>query len=351
MQRGLTKSAAFLGVGILLLAGSIALVGPACSKDKSGGAEQGGVATAPGSGSGATVVKVNGKAITEDMVSKEARRVTAAMGAQMDPQQLASMGGAMRKQAIENMISRYLLDQAAGKEGVTVAKEQIATRMDEIKKSFPSEQAFTDRIASMGMTTAELEQEIETGMRFEALLAKHTAEVKPPTDDQIKAFYDENRAQFQQPERVRASHILVTVNKEDTPTQKAEKRAKAEKILADLKGGADFSKTASEQSDCPSKQQGGDLGYFGKGQMVPPFEAAAFGLNVGQLSDVVETDFGYHIIKVADHQAARDVPLEEAKPRIISYLEGQQRDSGASTYIQSLRASAKIEYADTTAGK
>ncbi|MFZ1948157.1 MAG: peptidylprolyl isomerase [bacterium] len=349
MQRSLTKSASLVGLAILLLAVTIALVGPACSKDKAGGGEQGTAATAPGSG--ALVAKVDGKAITEDMVGKETRRVTAAMSAQMDPQQIASMGGAMRKQAIENMISRILLEQAANKEGVTVAREQVTARMDEIKKSFPSEQAFTDRIATMGMTPVELEQEIETGMRFEALLAKHAGEAKPPTDDQIKAFYDENRTQFQQPERVRASHILVTVAKEDTDAQKAEKRAKAEQILADLKGGADFAKTATEKSDCPSKQQGGDLGYFGKGQMVPPFEAAAFSLKVGQLSDIVQTDFGYHIIKVAEHQAAHDVPLDEAKPRIVSYLEGQQRDAGAGTYIQSLRASAKIEYADTTAGK
>jgi peptidyl-prolyl cis-trans isomerase C len=336
---------------ILLVAVAIAVVGPACSKEKSGGGEQGGVAATPGSGGGAIVAKVDGKAVTEDMVVKETRRVTAAMSAQMDPQQVASMGGAMRKQAIENMISRILLEKAADKEGVTVSPDQVAARMGEIKKSFPTEQAFTDRIATMGMTPAELEQEITTGIKFESLLAKHTGEVKPPTDDEIKAFYEQNRAQFQQPERVRASHILVKVEKEDTDTQKAEKRAKAENLLAQLKAGADFAKTAAENSDCPSKQQGGDLGYFGKGQMVPPFEAAAFALKVGQMSDIVQTDFGYHIIKVAEHQAAKEVSLDEAKPRIVSYLEGQQRDSGAGSYIQTLRAAAKIEYADTTAGK
>jgi peptidyl-prolyl cis-trans isomerase C len=294
------------------------------------------------------VAKVNGKKITEDMVSAETKRMAATMGANANPQQMASMGGMLRKQAIEVMINRMLLSDAASKEGVTVPREEVTARVDEVKKNFPSEQAFTERIAAMGMSLPDLEKEIESGLTFEALLAKHTGEAHTPTADEVKAFYDSNPTQFHQPERVRASHILIAFADGDTDAQKAEKRAKAVKIREDLVRGADFAETAAMYSDCPSKENGGDLDYFTKGRMVKPFEDAAFALKVNQLSDIVQTDFGYHIIKVTDHTAEREIPLDEARQDIVSYLEDQQKEAAVGSYIQSLRASAKIEYADTT---
>lgn len=294
------------------------------------------------------VAKVNGRTITEAEVSKETQRLAASMAGQVDPQQMASMKGMVRKQAIEMMINRVLLEQAAKKEGIAVAKDTVAARLSDIKKSFPSEQAFTERVAAMGVTTQDFEKEIETSLQFETLLAKHTSAAKQPAQEEMKAFYDSNIDKFKQPEQIQASHVLVQVAKTDTDAQKAEKRAKAEKILGDLKGGADFAQTAAQYSDCPSKEQGGDLGYFTKGRMVPAFEAAAFALKVGEMSGVVQTDFGYHIIKVTDRQPARDVPFEEAQANISGYLQDQAKQQEIGSYIQTLRGSAQIEYGDTT---
>jgi len=338
-----------LAVAVVLIA-SLALIVSACSKEKGTSGEEGG-AVAQQRGSDAMVVKVDGKKITEDMVGKEMDRLASTAGAGANPQQLAQMRDVLRKQAIENMINRTLLDQAAGKEGVAVAPEQVTARLDEIKRSFPSEQEFTQRISAMGMTTQDLEQEIETGLKFESLLSRHTGEVKPPTDEEVAAFYDTNRSRFQQPERVHARHILVSVGKEDTPEQKAEKRAKAVKIRADLAAGADFATTAAAVSDCPSKQQGGDLGFFGRGMMVPAFESAAFALKIGEMSDVVETDFGYHIITVLEREDAREVSLQEARQSIIGSLEDQQKQAAVNSYIQGLRTAAKIDYAESPAGQ
>jgi peptidyl-prolyl cis-trans isomerase C len=258
------------------------------------------------------------------------------------------MKGMVRKQAIEMMINRTLLEQTAKKEGVAVAKDTVAARMNDIKKSFPSEQAFTERVATMGVTPLEFEKEIEMGLQFEALLAKHTTDVKQPTLEEMKAFYDSNLDKFKQPEQVQASHVLVAVGKTDTDAQKTEKRAKAEKVLSDLKGGADFAQTAAQYSDCPSKNQGGNLGYFGKGQMIPAFEAAAFALKVGDMSGVVQTDYGYHVIKVTDRKPPRDVTFEEAQRDIGAYLTDQAKQVAINSYIQTLRGAAKVEYGDTT---
>jgi peptidyl-prolyl cis-trans isomerase C len=339
-----------LGVAVVLLA-ALALIASACSKEKAAPGEEGGGAIAQGGNPGAMVAKVDGKKITEDMITKEMDRLASTAGAGADPQQLAQMRDVLKKQAIENMINRTLLDAAATKEGVSVSKEQIATRLEEIKKNFPSEQEFTQRISAMGMTTQELEKEIETGIKFESLLSKHTGEVKTPTDEEIATFYDVNRSRFLQPERIRARHILVSVGKEDTAEQKAEKRAKVAKIRADLVGGADFATTASQVSDCPSKAQGGDLGFFARGMMVPAFESAAFALKIGQLSDIVETDFGYHIITVTEREDAREVPLAEARQVIIGNIEDQQKQTAVNAYIQGLRAGAKIEYAEGAGGQ
>jgi peptidyl-prolyl cis-trans isomerase C len=339
-----------LSAAIVLLA-ALALVVSACSKEKAGSDEQGGGTIAKQASPDAMVAKVNGKKITEDMVGKEMDRLASTAGANADPQQMAQMRGVLRKQAIENMINRTLLEAAAAKEGVTVAREQVTSRLDEIKKSFPSEQEFNQRISMMGMTPQALEQEIETGIKFESLLAKHTGEIKTPTAEEIAAFYDTNRSRFQQAERIRARHILVSVGKDDTPAQKAEKRAKAAKIRADLVAGADFATTAAQVSDCPSKQQGGDLGFFGRGMMVPAFETAAFALKVGELSDIVETDFGYHLINVTEHEDAREVPLEEARQSIIGNLEDQQKQTAVNAYIQGLRSAAKIDYAENAGGQ
>jgi len=332
-------------VVILLLIAAVAAFGPACSKDKSGSEGQpsgtSGVA-ARGEGTGAVVAKVNGKAITEDQLTKETQRLAAAMGGQGDPQQMA----AIRKQAIEVMINRMLLERAIADEKVKVPRDQVVARMEEMKKSFPSEQAFNERLAGMGVSLQDFDREIETGLAFEALFARHGGNPAPPSEAEMKSFYDSNLQSFKQPEQVTASHILVALGKDDTDAQKAEKRAKAAKIRGELLAGADFAQEATQYSDCPSKQQGGNLGTFSKDKMVPEFANAAFALKVGELSDIVETPFGYHIIKVTAHEQPRDVPYEESKADIAAYLVDQGKQAAINSYIQSLRSGAKIEYAD-----
>ena len=332
---------------IVFLIAAVAAFGPACSKDKSGAEGQSGGASnvATGAaGKGAVVVKVNGKAITESEVATEAQRLASAMGGQGDPQQMP----AIRRQAVEVTINRMLLEQAIASENVKVPKEQVVARMEEMKKSFPSEQAFNERLAAMGVSLQEFDREIEVGLGFEALFAKHGGNPPPPSEAEMRSFYDSNVQSFKQPERVTASHILVAVGQGDTDAQKAEKRAKAAKIRSELVGGADFAQEATQYSDCPSKQQGGNLGTFSRDKMVPEFANAAFALKVGDLSDVVETQFGYHIIKVTAHEQSRDIPFEESKADIAAYLVDQGKQAAINSYIQTLRNGAKIEYADTT---
>ncbi|HSP96220.1 MAG TPA: SurA N-terminal domain-containing protein [Candidatus Dormibacteraeota bacterium] len=145
-----------------------------------------------------------------------------------------------------------------------------------------------------------------------------------PTDDEIKEYYDANQAQFQKQEEVHARHILFTVKPDASEADKAAARKQAEEVLAKAKGGADFAELAKQYSQDSTAAGGGDLGSFARGVMTPPFEAAAFALEPGQVSDIVETQFGFHIIKLEEKTPARTASLEDVKPTIVEALRGRQ---------------------------
>jgi parvulin-like peptidyl-prolyl isomerase len=165
------------------------------------------------------------------------------------------------------------------------------------------------------------------------------------SDVEVKAFYDKNQEQMKRPERVHVRHVLVKVDKGATAEAKQKARAKADDVLAKAKGGADFAKLASESSDDPgSKQHGGDLSWVARGQTVPPFEAAAFALKKpNDLSPVVETEYGYHVIQLLAHEDAGVVPLAEVKDRIAEFLKQQQQQSKVQDHLKALKAKGKVE--------
>jgi peptidyl-prolyl cis-trans isomerase C len=166
----------------------------------------------------------------------------------------------------------------------------------------------------------------------------------PVTAEQVTAFYNENPGEFQQPERVRASHILIGVPEGADPAAKQQALAKAVEVLKEVKAGGDFAALAKQHStDQGSAPSGGDLGFFERGQMVGPFEQAAFALAPAQTSDLVESPFGYHIIKVAEKQTSRTIPIAEVRPQIQQFLEGQSREQQTQTFVGSLRAKGKVE--------
>jgi peptidyl-prolyl cis-trans isomerase C len=195
----------------------------------------------------------------------------------------------------------------------------------------------------MGLTESDVQKQIERGMAIQELIDKEVTEKIKVSDEETKSFYDENPQLFQQPEQVKASHILIKVQADAPADQKAEARKKIEAVQQKVQKGEDFATLAKTYSEGPSGPRGGDLGYFKRGQMVKPFEEAAFSLKPNETSEIVETRFGYHLIKVNDKKAAKKMTYAEVKDRLNEHLKKQKTESEASAYIETLRKDAKIE--------
>jgi peptidyl-prolyl cis-trans isomerase C len=249
----------------------------------------------------------------------------------------------LKADILNNLIDRELLYQESQKKNISVKAEEVDLQIKTIKDRFANQEEFEKTIAEMGLTEADIKSEIEHNMAIRDLIDTQVIDKITISESETKAYYDENPSFFKKPEQVKASHILIKVAPDATDMQKAQKRIEIAKIQQKVKDGQDFATLAKEYSEGPSNENGGDLGYFGRGQMVKPFDDAVFALNPGQVSDIVETKFGYHIIKVFDKKPETIMAYADIKDRLAQHLKSQRVDQEAKTYIESLKKEAKIE--------
>jgi peptidyl-prolyl cis-trans isomerase C len=195
-----------------------------------------------------------------------------------------------------------------------------------------------------GVTMEEMRDNIQFSLRANKLFESQVKSDYAPTTEEISAYYNENKKKYDMPESVHARHILIKVDEKADDKAKAEKKGKIDAIHKQLVGGADFAKLAGEQSDCPSKAKGGDLGTFPRGRMVKPFEDAAFSQKVNEIGPVVQTQFGYHIIQVLEHSQAKQKSLDEVKGSIEETMKNRKRQESAQNYMEGLKQKAKIVY-------
>ena len=252
--------------------------------------------------------------------------------------------GRLQYDILNEMVTRELvLQQAAGHTPTnlaTLVKEQI----DQFKLRAGGDEGFTKTLTDMGVTPAEFSQRIEEMLTIQETIKQVVEDKVKVGDADCKKFFDENHPKFVIPEQVRVSHILILCPAEATAEVKTQKLVQIQAALALVKGGENFADVARKFSEDPgSKEQGGDLDFFAKGRMVPEFEAAAFALATNQVSDVVTTHYGYHIIKATDRKPAGERIYAEVKEKIENYLKNQQGQQVAQQYLKDLREKTKIE--------
>lgn len=283
------------------------------------------------------VARVNGVAI-DALELRRAKKVL--LRGQTVP---AEQQAALDKQAVEQLISAELLYQAAAKLEVKDLDKQIDAKLAQGKARFKDDQEFKKAIKDLEMDEKDLREYTRRDLLISHFVETTFVSKAAVSEAEIRAFYDKNPDKFKRDETVRASHILIGVDAKASAADKKKAREKAEKLHKELAGGADFATLAKGNSTCPSSQQGGDLGSFGKGQMVPPFEKAAFALKPGEISPVVETQFGYHIIKVAEKKPAGKVDFKDVKTKIEEHLKGEKVNEAIQKYLADARKKAKIE--------
>jgi peptidyl-prolyl cis-trans isomerase C len=245
---------------------------------------------------------------------------------------------------LDNMIGYRLIIQEAKARKIAIPDAELDAQVAQIRAQFPSDAQFQQALTAQKTTLEAVRNDTRDEMSAEKLVESEIATKVAVKPEAVTDFYQKNQDKFQQGPRVRASHILIGIPQNADAATKLQAKSKAEALLKDLKSGKDFAATAKANSQDPgSAPNGGDLGYFEQGQMVPPFEQAAFALKAGEMSEIVETQFGYHIIKVAEKQDSRVVPIEEAKQQIEQYLTQQNRHAQTELFVNELKAKAKIE--------
>jgi len=300
-------------------------------------------------------VTVNGVDITEAELQKllkpQLERM-AQQGKQLPPAFIQTLEKQLRQQILDRIIIGRLLDEKAKEANIVVTEQEVANQITKIaadQRPPMTLEELKKKTAEYGQNFDELKQQIRKGMTYQKVVEAQWAGKINITEEDAKKYYDENPTQFEVKEQVRASHILIkpdiTDPNNDPNQAKAEAKAKIEGLLKQIKGGADFAELAKANSADPgSAVTGGDLKFFPRGKMEAPFEKAAFELEVGKVSDIVETRFGYHIIKVTDRKDPSTTSFEQARNSLIIQLTQRKQAEIANKYIESLKAEADIVY-------
>lgn len=294
------------------------------------------------------VAEVNGSAVSRQAFDAEINSIMQRFSSAGQNPTQAQMAD-INKAVLDKLIDGELLYQESQKNGFTVDNAAVNSELEKLKKQLNSSEEFKKALENWGITEEGYKEELAKNMAIQQFIEKQFIEKAVISEEETKSFYDENKSNFKQSDKVKASHILIKVEENASKSEKEAKRQKLEKIRDQIKDGADFAELAKKFSEGPSNVRGGDLGYFERGQMVKPFEAAAFSMMPGDVSDIVETQFGYHLIKVVDKQYATTLEYSQVKPQIEKHLKNQKLDKDIRNHIASLREKATIKsYLETS---
>lgn len=326
--------------------------------------------------SGEAIIKVNNQNITQGQFDAEFDKqagngIAKALGIDVKDDKNSFLYMLIKDRVVNELIVKALLNQEMQKRGIEVTNKDVDGAVKEIIDKVGSKEQLDALLKQNGISNSQFKKDLKEEVKMKKL-AKELGSSNV-SDAEAKKFYNDNISKFKHPDKVRASHILISVNPQeieevvksdpnnkniDETAVKAKvaaevqaKEAKANQILAEAKKNpTQFAKLAKENSeDTATANKGGDLGFFAAKEMVPEFSKAAFSMKPNTISDKpVKTQFGYHIIMVTDRSAAGQDPFEKVKPSIKAYLENQKQIELIDKLTESLKKSAKIEYINTS---
>jgi peptidyl-prolyl cis-trans isomerase C len=285
------------------------------------------------------IAKVNGDKVERWELETAIKGVEGRAGSPIPPERRDEIVRGL----IDQLVAFHVLSQEAHARKLDATDVEVAERVGQFKGGFPDEQGFQQALTAQGMTLEQLKQQTKMGLQVTKILDTEVNSKIAIQDAEVEQFYKENTERFKQGETVHASHILIGVPQGADAATKAQARAKAQQVLKQVKAGGDFAKLATENSQDSSAQKGGDLGFFPQGQMEPTFEKAAFALKPGTTSGIVETPYGFHIIKALERRPPRTAPFDEVAPQVKEFLTGQQRQAKITAFVDQAKSKGKIE--------
>lgn len=290
----------------------------------------------------AVAAKVNGQTISEGKLSSSYEAFM--KGRKIDPARLTPEQVKQAKRGVlEALISQELLGQEATKKKIAVSDDEVQKTIEGVRKSLGSEKAFDDRIKAAGFTPDGYTADVRRRLAVRRLIQDEISGKLAVSEKEVHKFYTENPASFTIPKQHHLRHILIKAGKDASEADQAKAKKKAEEVLAKAKAGEDFAELAKKYSEGPTATKGGDLGFVVKGQMVKPFEEAGFALKPGEVSDVVKTQFGYHVIRLDEVRGGDQVPEAKVSDRIRKYLMAVKTQERLKEHLTDLRNSAKVE--------
>ena len=247
----------------------------------------------------------------------------------------------LKEKILDQMIDEKILIHEAKRMKFRVSRKEIQDGIEEIKKRFGTEEEYNEELARQGLSEGKFKEQVKEQLMVIKLIEQEVkAKVVRPTDSEIEDFYIQNESEMVEPEQVRVRHILIRLN-ENTDRKKALKKIR-ELLKEAKKGKTSFAELAKKYSEDPSAARGGDMGFFIRGQMVRKFEEAAFALKVGEISDVVETEYGYHIIQSIEKKAAEKKSLEEIRDYLRNFIFQKRMEERYEKWLRRLRDKASI---------
>lgn len=289
------------------------------------------------------VAIVEGEKISRADLQEAFNNALAASGINPDDIEPAQKMSGYREILDELIVDKLVSRKASS---VDIKDADLEAEVTRVKSQFPSEEVFKAEMQKAGETDSSFRETVKRMMQQQKWMEEQIGDKAAVADTEAKKFYDENKKEFEHPELVRASHILIRLPEDADEKTVAEKKKAAEAALERV--GAkkeDFASVAKEVSEEPgAKESGGDLNFFPKDRMVPEFANAAFGMSKDEISkEPVRTKFGWHVIKVTDRKPAGTMPFDEVKQQVSSYLQGSKRRDAVRSVIDGLRSEAKVE--------
>jgi len=298
--------------------------------------------------SDSTVVAIiNGETIHEDDINKAITQFLNQLGKDPDLFKNQQTDSALWKDAFNWIVSTRLLVQEALRQNIEVDENEVDRALNMIKGRFPSEQKFFDALKEAQLSMEQFINNISNDLKVQKLLEQKVgSKIEDVSDEDALNFYNEHGEKFMKEEQIRVHHILIKVPETADPPKVKDAENKAIKILERIKKGEDFEKLSRQYSEDPSALKGGDIGFFERGDMIKNFEDAAFALKIGEVSDLVRTPLGFHIIRMDERNPTDKIPFEEAKIEIKFKLKQERSDKMLEQYVEELKSKANIKLRD-----